>query len=460
VQAVTKILLESPNLDVAHLNAAWVRRTAHKPEDFTDEECQTVVKLVKALDPYTPKRVSSPSGKTSPPTANAASMIRIVLLSNHLLQYTGYSQYTRRFAPAPSVASLHPIPLGAASIYDTLCWKAPNNFDIYDSNHKPITSVKTATKNRNDTFTNFFDLDAIYWICRKYKLRFAFRYVFLLQSLTGHAQIIICTFREKKSSKVAFSFYSIRLTFVNRYTVRLLGEVIPEGADRGEGAPIISMLDESKKDKSKRRAGTDWSREGQRTGITQTMALQRLTDINNQIKDVEAVQKQKRDLWLEADRIRHDAAVHQRKVAKSGSRQQTQTTINNQPKPAKSDQERQAEAELRSARKTADTAFLSWLQKDEEHRTAKATRYALQRLSKTKPNYDPPSQQRSYEARPTWTNPTAEAKTENLFIDCLLDAVLADPTRAIGFDADDPGLCKLDTSVTTTLKDVTQSIRQ
>lgn len=123
------------------------------------------------------------------------------------------------------------------------------------------------------------------------------------------------------------------------------------------------MLDESKKDKSKRRAGTVWSREGQRTGITQTMALQRLTDINNQIKDVEAARKQKRDLWLEADRIRHDAAVHQRKVAKSGSRQEAQTTINNQPKPAKSDQEQQAETELRSARKTADTAFLSWLKR-------------------------------------------------------------------------------------------------
>ncbi|KAF8932735.1 hypothetical protein BGZ47_011207, partial [Haplosporangium gracile] len=43
-----------------------------------------------------------------------------------------------------------------------------------------------------------------------------------------------------------------------------------------------------------------------------------------------------------------------------------------------------------------------------------------------------------YEARSTWENPAAEAKTENFFIDCLLDAVLADSTRASGFDADDP----------------------
>ncbi|KAF8934106.1 hypothetical protein BGZ47_010511, partial [Haplosporangium gracile] len=96
----------------------------------------------------------------------------------------------------------------------------------------------------------------------------------------------------------------------------------------------------------------------------------------------------------------------------------------------------------------------------EEGRGYVVPELAAKGLSKIKPNYDPPSQQRSYEARPTWANSAAEAKTENLFSDCLLDAVLADPTRAIGFDADDPGLCKLDTSITTTLKAVTQSIRQ
>ncbi|KAF9271347.1 hypothetical protein BGZ88_006295, partial [Linnemannia elongata] len=175
VQAVTKILLESPNLDVPSLNSAWVRRTAHRPEEFTDADCAAVVNIVKSLAPYTPKRVSNASGSTAPPTANAATMIRIVLISNHFLQYSGYGQFARRFAPAPSVASLHPIPLGAAALYETLCWKAPNNFDIYDKSHKPIASVITATKNQTDVFDNFFDIEAIHGLCRKYKLRFAFR---------------------------------------------------------------------------------------------------------------------------------------------------------------------------------------------------------------------------------------------------------------------------------------------
>ncbi|KAF9552034.1 hypothetical protein EC957_000107 [Mortierella hygrophila] len=116
LQSITKILLESPDLDVQRLNPAWVRRTAHKPEELTDVECLAVVRIVKALSLYTPKRVKNSSGGTSPPTSNPASMIKVVLLSNHMLRYTGYSQFTRRFAPAPSVASLHPVSLGAAAL--------------------------------------------------------------------------------------------------------------------------------------------------------------------------------------------------------------------------------------------------------------------------------------------------------------------------------------------------------
>ncbi|KAK3840822.1 MAG: hypothetical protein J3R72DRAFT_524850 [Linnemannia gamsii] len=353
IQAITKILLESPNLDVSRLNASWVRRTAHKPGDMTDDQCDTVVRLVKALDQFTPKRVPDSLGTgTSPPTANAAAMIRIVLLSNHVLKYTGYTEFTRRFAPAPSVASLHPVPLGAAGIYDTLCWKAPNNFDIYDQDMQHISSVETATKNKEAVFSNFFDLDAINTTCKKYNLRF-----------------------------------SQRLTFVNRYTIRILGEVIPEGEDRGNGAPVVSVLDESKKDKTQKRAAIDWSREGPRTGITQQMAQERLVTLNSEIKDIEKEQKAKRDAWVAADHIDMKQQTRRRSETSGGA------------------------DGLRHC-------VLDWTQKDDTLRLMKATRYALQRIQKTRPNY------------------------------------------AIGFDGDEPGLCKLDTSATTTLTGVTQSIRQ
>ncbi|KAG9063538.1 hypothetical protein KI688_004422 [Linnemannia hyalina] len=426
IQAITKILLESPNLDVSQLNASWVRRTAYKPEDMTGDQCYKVVRLVKALHPYTPKRVpKSSGGGTSLPTANAAAMIRIVLLSNHVLRYTGYTEFTRRFAPALSVASLHPVPLGAAGIYDTLCWKAANNFDIYDLDRQPISSVVTATKHKDAVFSNFFDLDAINAMCQNYKLRF----------------------RQ-------------RLTFVNRYTIRILGEVIPEGVDRGEGVPVVSVWDESRKDKTQKRTGIDWSREGARTGITQQMAQERLVTMNNEIKDVETGQKAKRDAWVAADKDRHEAVVYQRQIKQLSSQHPGSTTKANDSKARRPDQEQDAYRELQAAQMISDAAFLNWIQKDDELRSMKATRYALQRIQKTRPNYDPPSNKKPLMVDPTWTRPAVEAKTENLHIDCLFGAVLADPSKAIGFDGDDPGLCKLDTSATTTLTEVTQSVRQ
>ncbi|KAK3806528.1 MAG: hypothetical protein J3R72DRAFT_530723 [Linnemannia gamsii] len=363
IQAITKILLESPNLDVSRLNASWVRRTAHKPGDMTDDQCDTVVRLVKALDQFTPKRVPDSLGTgTSPPTANAAAMIRIVLLSNHVLKYTGYTEFTRRFAPAPSVASLHPVPLGAAGIYDTLCWKAPNNFDIYDQDMQHISSVETATKNKEAVFSNFFDLDAINTTCKKYNLRF-----------------------------------SQRLTFVNRYTIRILGEVIPEGEDRGNGAPVVSVLDESKKDKTQKRAAIDWSREGPRTGITQQMAQERLVTLNSEIKDIEKEQKAKRMHGL----------------------QRTNIDMKQQP---------------------PDTRYKG----SKRHAPTTTPRRTRSRSGQTLHGRDPPSRLR----RRIFTS------TASLTQYWLI------PLRPIGFDGDDPGLCKLDTSATTTLTGVTQSIRQ
>ena len=247
---------------------------------------------------------------------------------------------------------------------------------------------------------------------------------------------------------------------MNRYTIRILGEVIPEGVDRGDGAPVVSVWDESRKDKTQKRTGIDWSREGARTGITQQMAQERLVTMNNEIKDVETDQKVKRDAWVAADKDRHEAAVYQRQIKQLSSQHPGSTTKANDSKARRPDQEQDAYRELQAAQMISDAAFLDWMQKDDELRSMKATRYALQRIQKTRPNYDPPSNKKPLRADPTWTRPAVEAKTENLLIDCLLGAVLTDPSKAIGFDGDDPGLCKLDTSATTTLTGVTQSVRQ
>jgi len=68
LEAVTKVLLESPCLD-RPVDVAWVRETAFKGDEFTEKECAVVVQLVNFLRPFTPKRRlksdDAPSGSRS-----------------------------------------------------------------------------------------------------------------------------------------------------------------------------------------------------------------------------------------------------------------------------------------------------------------------------------------------------------------------------------------------------------
>lgn len=68
-----------------------------------------------------------------------------------------------------------------------------------------------------------------------------------------------------------------RITFVDKHTMHILGEIIPEGAERGPGSPIHSALDKEKADRKRgrKKGQVDWSREGQRVGVTKEEAKQK-----------------------------------------------------------------------------------------------------------------------------------------------------------------------------------------
>jgi hypothetical protein len=174
IQAVTKMLLESPKLEQP-VDVNWVRKSTNRPDDFTQSECEAIVRIVEALTDYVPKRRMKKEGGTSPPEYNAATMIRVVLISNTLLRYTGYADFARKYAPAPSISSLHPIPLGAAALYEILCSKNPYHFDTRIDDTRLISSVEHANKNQSTVFGNFFDMDKIHGICSSYGLHFADR---------------------------------------------------------------------------------------------------------------------------------------------------------------------------------------------------------------------------------------------------------------------------------------------
>ncbi|KAF9538417.1 hypothetical protein EC957_006764 [Mortierella hygrophila] len=354
IQAVTKMLLESPKLDQP-VDINWVRKSTNRPDDFTQSECEAIVRIVEALTDYVPKQY------------NAATMIRVVLISNSLLRYPGYANFARKYAPAPSISSLHPIPLGAAALYEILCSNGPYHFDARIDDTHLISSVEHANKNQSTV-----------------------------------------------------------ISYINPYTVRILGEVLPAYQDRG-GRPIVSDLDEAKKDKTRKRTDQDWGREGSRTGISQESARKRLVDIEKDLKELECLQEEKRQKWLKADQDRYELSAYQ---------------------------------DLFQARRTAERLFLDWLKNDSRLRDLRATRYALQNIAKTRsntslPNSTPPPTQS------TWSNP---CRTESMRIDHLLDGLCPTDSsttspRGIGATSDDPGLCKLNTYAVTTLSKVTESIR-
>ncbi|KAK3836850.1 MAG: hypothetical protein J3R72DRAFT_198858 [Linnemannia gamsii] len=364
-------------------------------------------------------------GGTSPPEYNAATMIRVVLISNTLLRYTGYADFARKYAPVPSISSLHPIPLGTAALYEILCSNDPNHFDARIDDTRLISSVEHANKNRSTMFGSFFDMEKIHGICSSYGLQFA-----------------------------------DRMSYINPYNVRILGEVVPAHQGCG-GYPIVSDLDEAKKVKTDKRTGRDWGREGSRTGISQEDARKRLVDIEEDLQELESLQEEKRQKWLKADQLRYELSVHERELTAAGRQQ---GALEKKVKAPGTAQQQQAYQNLFQARRTAEILFLDWLKDDSRLRDLRATRYALQKIAKTRPNTSLPYSM-PHPTQPTWTNPCAENKTESIRVDHLLQGVAnaessSGTSRGIALTSDDPGLCTLNTYATTTLSDVTQAIRQ
>jgi hypothetical protein len=249
------------------------------------------------------------------------------------------------------------------------------------------------------------------------------------------------------------------MSYINPYTVRILGEVVSAHQGRG-GCPIVSDLDEAKKDKTRKRTGRDWGREGSRTGISQEAARKRVVDIEKDLKELESLQEEKRQRWLKADQDRYELSVHEREISKAGRQQRASEKV----KAPRTAQQRQAYQDLFQARRTTEILFLDWLKDDSRLRDLRATRYALQKIAKTRPNTSLPNSTPP-PTQPTWTNPCAENKTESIRVDHLLQGVAnaessSGTPRGIALTSDDPGLCSLNTYATTTLSNVTQAIRQ
>lgn len=177
LQAVLRVLLESDKVTQT-IDRAWVRKTGFKDNNFTDNECDVVLKIGNALRPFIPKRrPGDGDGKTRAPLEHLVLRAPLVLIANTVLRLTGYRDFTRRLSPQITTGTPHALSLGGVGIYEVLSGK-DGSFDIKIDNsakEEYLTSYRSVTTNpanKRVAMGAFFDLAVIDKICKDHALKF------------------------------------------------------------------------------------------------------------------------------------------------------------------------------------------------------------------------------------------------------------------------------------------------
>jgi len=169
------MLVESPKISM-DIDANWVKKSAFTGNKFTDHECEVVAALANCLRPFIPKRRPRSDGKGYQDSlAHVALRAPIVLIANHVLRATGYTDFTRRISPQASSASLHGLQLGAVGLFETLCSKNEGRFDVHDKRGQKLTNymtIQSSPENKRVMFESFFDMDKVESICNDHGLKF------------------------------------------------------------------------------------------------------------------------------------------------------------------------------------------------------------------------------------------------------------------------------------------------
>ncbi|KAK3825712.1 MAG: hypothetical protein J3Q66DRAFT_420775 [Benniella sp.] len=122
---------------------------------------------------------------------------------------------------------------GALGIYEVLCSATKNQFDVVNADGSPLTQqmqISQYSGNKRAIMGSFFDVKRIDEICQRHGLQFQYR-----------------------------------ITYVNQYTIRLLGNTIQNGKQIGEGPkqraghPVRSQLEERRKKQKGRPLGNKWA---------------------------------------------------------------------------------------------------------------------------------------------------------------------------------------------------------
>lgn len=211
------------------------------------------------------------------------------------------------------------------------------------------------------------------------------------------------------------------------------------------------LVEERKKKGSKgARGGTDWSREGERIGVTQTIAKDKAKQAQERLSTLEADQNDRRKAYLQAESERLDPSRIVKALSKG---------VDDSVDPTQQDQAwHKACDELYQNRRAASQAWNKWAEHQSELKSTRSEVYAFNKVSITKPNIEPAAPPRRTAI--TWEQPALEDRTESLHLNNVFESTGANSNKAFGFSSDDPGLSVMQVSATLTHGQVSHYIRQ
>ncbi|KAF9574644.1 hypothetical protein EC968_005874 [Mortierella alpina] len=397
LQAVLRKLLETDTGDEL-IDRAWVRKKGFRGSDFEDHECDVVLKIGKLLGPFVPKRRPATDGrKTRDSIAHVVLRAPLAVIANTVLMLTGYSEFTRRLSPHISAGSLHALNLGAVGVYEVLSG-SNGVFDIKDHHGSYLTSSRSITedpRNKRAVFASFIDLNKIDQICANHGL----------------------VFRE-------------RISYVDRYTIRIVGRVVPHGPAR-PGHPVTSSVDERKK----ARKGTStshnkWTRILAGMNLDKQTIAERAENFKNRKKQLEGqIKAPRKRLGI----LRKAQTMARRDLNREGTKA--------------------AYVRLQEARKAVRQAREDVKPMEQELGRVRREYYLWNKLEQLDmssqdvrlPEYKPQI------TTPTWRNSTVEDDVEHMDISTILKES-QDPRRSIVYSGTDYGLVKMSETVPVTEK--------
>ncbi|RCH80571.1 hypothetical protein CU098_005808, partial [Rhizopus stolonifer] len=109
--------------------------------DISKEELKAFLLIVNSLAPYSPLKDVS---------YMIIHQLPFVMLANDLLEVTDYQKFTRKVCPMPS-----------------------DDLHLFDYDDYIIDSEKAARRHQDEMFKSVFDMEAIYEVCKSYKLNFS-----------------------------------------------------------------------------------------------------------------------------------------------------------------------------------------------------------------------------------------------------------------------------------------------